>query len=122
MLPITFYHVIQIIMLMCSCNQSLVTVAFLWEKLSQPQNQKFGTSTRNKLEILHQCGKGVKVKSQKVLGTNSNVCRSYKGKTGRWTFLPTPPPPILNRVKRHITKKKQRKKIYYNYWCFSIEF
>ena len=25
---------------MCSCDQSLVTVAFLWEKLSQPQFDK----------------------------------------------------------------------------------
>ena len=32
-----FYHVIQIILWMCSCDQSLVTVAFLWEKLSQPK-------------------------------------------------------------------------------------
>ena len=34
------------------------------------------------LEILHQCGKRVKTKSQKVLGANSYVCRSYRGKTG----------------------------------------
>ena len=31
------YDVIQIILQMCSCDQSLVTVAFLWEKLSQLQ-------------------------------------------------------------------------------------
>ena len=30
----TFYHVIQIILYMWSCDQSLVTVAYLWEKLS----------------------------------------------------------------------------------------
>ena len=29
-----FYHVIQIILYMWSCDQSLVTVAYLWEKLS----------------------------------------------------------------------------------------
>ena len=29
-----FYHVIQIILYMLSCDQSLVTVAYLWEKLS----------------------------------------------------------------------------------------
>ena len=34
--PTKFYHVIQIIMYICSCEQSLVTLAFLWEKLSQP--------------------------------------------------------------------------------------
>ena len=32
-----FYHAIQIILQMYSCDQSLVTEAFLWEKLSQPQ-------------------------------------------------------------------------------------
>ena len=35
--PAKFYHVIQIILHMYSCDQSLVTVAFLWEKLSQTQ-------------------------------------------------------------------------------------
>ena len=84
---------------MCSCDQSLVTVAFLWEKLSQPQfykdlarknaffegwswfrfnnlelaldrNLKFYTSVANGLKL-------------KVLGANSYVYRSYRGKTGR---------------------------------------
>ena len=35
------------------------------------------------LKILHQVGKRIKTKSQKLLETNSNVCRSYRGKTGR---------------------------------------
>ena len=52
-----------------------------------------------KFEILHQFGKRVKTKSQKFLGTNSYVCRSYRKKTGRGgDFLA---PPILNRVKDH---------------------
>ena len=38
------------------------------------------------LEVLHKCGKMVKTKSQKVLGTNSYVCRSYRRKTGRGLF------------------------------------
>ena len=37
----------------------------------------FGTGTRYKLEILHQCGKRVETKSQKVLGANSCVRRRY---------------------------------------------
>ena len=41
------------------------------------------TDTRYGLEFLHQCGKSIKTESQKVLGTNSYVCRSYRGKTGR---------------------------------------
>ena len=58
------------------------------------QVQSFGTGTRYKLEILHESVKRVKTKSQKVLGANSYVCRSYREKTGRGeAFCP------LNRVK-----------------------
>ena len=50
-----------------------------------------------KLGILHQCGKSVKTKNQEVLGANSYVYRSYRGKTARvWGLFA--PPPILNRV------------------------
>ena len=35
-----FYQMIQIILQLCSCDQSLVTQAFLWKKLSQPQFYK----------------------------------------------------------------------------------
>ena len=35
--PTKFYHVTQIILLMWSFDQSLVNIAFLWEKLSKPQ-------------------------------------------------------------------------------------
>ena len=56
--------------------------AFFW-KVALVQVQQLGTDTRYKLEILHQCGKRVKTKSQKVLGANSYICRSYRGKTGR---------------------------------------
>ena len=41
------------------------------------------TGTKYRLEILHQCGKSVKTKSQKVLGVNSDVCRSYTGECRR---------------------------------------
>ena len=58
----------------------------------------------DKLKILHQSVK--RVNSQKVLGGNSYVCRSYRGKTGRGTFLP-PVPPIMIRVNGHITDLKQ---------------
>ena len=61
------------------------------------QVQQFGADTRYKLEVLHQCGKRVKTKSQKVLGSNLYGCRSYKEKTGRGGFLV--PHPILNKVK-----------------------
>ena len=45
-----------------------------------------------KLEILHQCGKRVKTKNQKVLWGNSYVFRSYRGITGREGFLAPPHP------------------------------
>ena len=51
-----------------------------------------------KLKILHQSVKKVKTKSQKVLGANSYVCRTYRGKTGMGAFLP----PIQNRVKQDV--------------------
>ena len=62
--------------------------------------QYFGTAFRYGLETLHQCGKRVKTKSQKVLRANSYVCRSYRGKTGSGggVLLASPPSPILNRV------------------------
>ena len=54
------------------------------------QVQQFGTGTRYKLEILHQCPKRVKT-SEKISEANSYVCRSYRRKTSGL--------PILNRVK-----------------------
>ena len=50
---------------------------FFWGVVSI-QVQYFGTGTRYKLEILHQCCKRVITKSQKVLGVNSYACRSYR--------------------------------------------
>ena len=61
------------------------------------QVRKFGTDNRYRLKILHQCGKRVKTKSQKVFGANFYVFRSYSGKTDRVKGLLSPPP-ILNGV------------------------
>ena len=45
----------------------------------------------------------VKAKSQKILWANSNVCRSYRGKTSWEAFLsPFPTILILNKVKSHL--------------------
>ena len=73
------------------------------------QIQWFGTGTKFSFDVLHQCGKRVKTKSQKVLEANLYVCRSYRGKTGKWAFLPTlhPPRSILNRVKRNTKLQKK---------------
>ena len=35
--PTTFFHVAQIALEMWLCDQILVTLTFIWEKLSQPQ-------------------------------------------------------------------------------------
>ena len=51
------------------------------------------------LEILQQCYKRAKTKGQKVLGANSNVCRSYMGKTDRRVSFCLSPSVILNKVK-----------------------
>ena len=69
---------------MWSCRQSLVTLAFLWKKLSELQFYKDLTRRnsflRNSLDLSE---KRVKTKSLKVLRANSYVCRSYRRKTGR---------------------------------------
>ena len=38
-------------------------------------------------EILRQCGKSVKIKSQKVFGDNFYVCTRYRGKLDRVEIL-----------------------------------
>ena len=71
---------------MCSCDQSLVTLAFLWEKLSQPQFYKdltrktaflrggLGSSSiirlglGTNLKLYTSVGKGLKLKVRKFLG------------------------------------------------------
>ena len=107
-----FYQVIQIILQMRSCDQSLVTLAFLWEKLFQPQFYKdltrkttfferwswlnfnnLGLALGTNLKFYNSVAKELKL-SQKVLGANSYVCRNYMGKTGGrgGGFLPLPHP------------------------------
>ena len=71
------------------------------------QVQKFGIGTRYQLEHLHQCGKSVKNKSQKVLGANSYVYRSYRRKTGREAFL-FPSPSRVGLIITSIIKYNQK--------------
>ena len=100
--PRKFFHVTQIIMQNWSCDQSLVALVFLRKKLSKPQFYK--DLTRKKtffkawswfkfnnlrlamgmtLKFYTSMAKRVETKSQKVLGANSYVYGSYRGKTGR---------------------------------------
>ena len=60
------------------------------------------TGNKYKLKILQECGKRVKTKSQKVLGANSYVCRSYRGKTGMGGGRGICPPPHPEGVKSYI--------------------
>ena len=52
------------------------------------QFQQLGTGSMHDLEILHQCAKKVKDWSQKILGANSYICRSYRGKSDTGAFAP----------------------------------
>ena len=69
------------------------------------QVQLFGTGARYDLKVLRQCGKRVKTKSKKVLGVNTYVCRSHRGKTGRARFC-HPLPPIQNTVNLKLKAQK----------------
>ena len=51
------------------------------------------------LKFYTRVAKELKTKYQKVLGATPNVCRNYRGQTGKGVFFPLPPPLILNRVK-----------------------
>ena len=82
--PTKFYHLIHITLEICSCDQSLVTLAFLWEKLSQPQCYKdltrktaffegwpwfkfnnYGLALGINLKVYTSVGKGLKLKVKK---------------------------------------------------------
>ena len=122
--PSKFCQVIQVILQMRSCDQSLVTLVFLWEKLSQPsfykdltrktfewwfwfKSNNLGLSLGTNLIFYTSVAKGsiptFVIPSFDVLGANSDVCRTYRGKTGKECGKPfcKPPSPILDRVKRN---------------------
>ena len=85
------------------------------------QVQEFGSGIRYGFEILYQCGKRVKTKSQKVLGSNFYVCRRYIEKTGTWGwgwgFCPCSPSWIgLIRFKKPLLQRAERIK------CLSTSF
>ena len=108
---------------MCSCDQSLVTVEFVWEKLSRPQFYKELTRKTAFFEAWYWFrfnNLGL------ALGTNlkfyTSVAKRSKLKVRKfWELIPTfvevtgeklvggglfTPPPILNRVNTEIWKRK----------------
>ena len=103
--PPNFYRVIQIILQMCLCDQSLVTLGFLWGRLSQPQFHKALTRKipflRGGLEILQQCDKRVNTKSKKFWWSIRTFVEVTSDKMVRGEGVRRAicsPPPILNRV------------------------
>ena len=110
---------------MCSRDQILVTAAFLWQKLSQPQFSKdltrktaffegwswlrlnnLGLALDKNLKFYTSVVKGLKLKVRKF-GDNSYVCRSYWGKTVRGGgFLPPPSSWIGLKFKKYSVNTK----------------
>ena len=99
---------------MCSCDQSLVTVAFLWGKLPQPQFDKdltrktafferwswfkfnnLGLALGTNLKFYTSLAKWLKLKVIKFRG----LIPTFVEVTGEKLVGRPPPPPILNRVK-----------------------
>ena len=60
-------------------HNDLTRKTAFFEGWSLVQVQSCRTGTRCELEILHQRGRRIKTKSQKVYGTNSCVSKSYRG-------------------------------------------
>ena len=118
-LPTKFYYVSQIILYMWSCDQSLVTLAILWQKLSKPQFYKdlarknaffegwswfkfnsFGMVLGMASKFYNCVGKMLKLKVRKLWGLLPTFVE-ITGEKQEWgVFLP--PHSILNRVKRFL--------------------
>ena len=105
--PPNFYRVIQIILQMCLCDQSLVTLGFLWGRLSQPQFHKALTRKipflRGGLEILQQCDKRVNTKSKKFwwsIRTFVEVTsdKMERGEGVRGAICSPPPPSLIGLI------------------------
>ena len=109
--PTKFYHVAQIILYMWSWNQSLVTAAFISEKLSEPQFYKdltrkttffegwswfkfnnLGLALRATLKFSISMAKGLKLKVRKFWGLISTFVEVTGEKLigGGGLFAPAP--------------------------------
>ena len=111
-LPTILSHLTQIILKMFSCDQSLVTVAFLREKLSQPRFYKdltrktaffegwswfrfnnLGLALGTNLKFYTNVAKGLKLKVIKFLGLILTFVEFTGKKLVGGLFAPPPPPP-----------------------------
>ena len=119
--PTKFYYGIEVILYMCSCDKSLVTAAFLGEKLPQPQFYKdltrktasmkgwswfkfnnLGVALGENLKFYTSVAKGLKQKVRKFWGLILTFVEVVKKKTVRGAFLHRSSLPILNRVHKDL--------------------
>ena len=124
MSPTKFYQLIQFILQKCSCDQSLVTLAFLWDKLLQPQFCKdltrktaffegwswfkfknLGFALGTNLKFYTSVEKESKLKFRKSLGLIHTFVEVTGEKLVEGLFCfphPPQPTPILNRINRKL--------------------
>ena len=115
---------------MCSCDQSLVTLAFLWSKLSQPQFYKYftrktaffegwscfkfnnlGLALGTNLKIYISVAKGLKLRVRKFWGLIATFVEVTEEKLIGGAFPPLPPSWIeLSKYQRPRTNSKTMKK------------
>ena len=112
--------------LYCRCDQSLVTLAFLWEKLLQPQFCKdltrktalfegwswfkfnnLGLALGTNLKVYTSVAKGLKLKVRKFLGLIPTFVEVTAEELVRGPFCSPPPSSILNSVKKIILSWKK---------------
>ena len=124
MSPTKFYQLIQFILQKCSCDKSLVTLAFLWDKLLQPQFCKdltrktaffegwswfkfknLGFALGTNLKFYTSVEKESKLKFRKSLGLIHTFVEVTGEKLVEGLFCsphPPQPTPILNRINRKL--------------------
>ena len=91
-------HIVDVVMWQKFCNSS-ISMREVITTLEQSCFNNLGLAPDMALKFYTKGAKRVKTKTQKAFGANSYVCRSYRGKTSRETFL-SPSPSVRNRFKK----------------------
>ena len=118
-----FHHVIQIISQIWSCDQSLVTVAFLWKRLTQPQFYQgltrktsffdrwswfkfnnLGLALGTNLKFYTSVAKGLKLKVRKFWGLIPTFVEVTGGKLVGGPFWPPHPEQGQSSLKQSFLK------------------